>query len=78
MGLKISFGVDYEVEVPVSGAGGGCWGEDEGVAEGDMLKHGIDDLCGGGEPRSCTHADRDSAPYIGIVGGAVLEGEEFA
>ncbi len=76
MGLQISFGVDYEV--PVSGAGGGCWAEDEGVAEGDMSQHGIDDLCGGGEPGLCAHADRDTAAHIGIEGGAIPEGEEFA
>jgi len=65
-------------EVSVSGAGGGCGGAGAGVAAGDIAKPGDVDLCWGNQSRSCAHADWDSAAFVGIEGGAVSEGEEFA
>ena len=76
MGLQVPLGVDHEV--PVSGVGGRCRRANAGTPQGDSAKSGDDDLCWGDQPRPRAHADLDTAPHIGVQGGAVSEGEEFA
>ena len=49
-----------------------------GVAEGDCAEQGDANLCGVGEPGSCAHADRDTAADLGVTGGTIFEGQEFA
>ena len=65
-------------EVPLSGIGWRCRGADAGVASGDIAKSGDDDLRRSDQPGPCAHADRDTAACIGVEGGAIFEGKEFA
>jgi len=76
MGLQISLGMDNEV--PLSGTGRGRWSESERIAEGDIPRHGADDLCGVDQPRSRAYANWYLTADLGIEGGAVSEGEKFA
>ena len=68
--------MDYEISL--SGAGRRCWGASAGVVARDQPESGDDDLCGSDQPGSCAYADRDTAVPIGIEGGAIFEGQEFA
>jgi hypothetical protein len=65
-------------EVPVSGAGRGGRGALPGVAARDSAQQGDAYLCGVDQSGPCAYANSDSAVFIGIAGGAIHEGEEFA
>lgn len=75
MGLQISFGMDDEVSI--RGVGGGYRAAGEGALARDSAQYGVDDSCGGDQPKSCAPIDIDTAEYIGIACGDVLEGQEF-
>ena len=75
MGLQISFGVDNEVPLP--GAGRGRWPAGERIAEGDIPKHGDDNLCGVDQSRPRTHADWNTAKRLGVEGSAISEREKL-
>ena len=76
MGLQISSGMDHEV--PLSGFGWRCRASSTRIVERDSAEHGDDDLRRSDQSRSYTHADRNTAEYIGIESRAVSEGKEFA
>jgi hypothetical protein len=71
MGLKIPFGMDYEVSVP--GVGRRYRAAGEGASSGDSAESGDADLCWGDQSGSCAFADWDSAEYIGIEGSTASE-----
>ena len=76
MGSKIPFGMDDEIQIP--GTWRGSRDSLSRIVEGDSEEQGDDDLCGVDQPRPCAYADKYTAAVIGIEGGAVFEGEEFA
>lgn len=55
-----------------------CRGALPGVIARDCANKGDGDLRGVDQPGSCPYADRDSATVVGIEGGTVFQGQEFA
>src|ERR1017187_2176358 len=76
MGLQIPSGMDYEVSV--RGAGRGCRAAGEGALTRDRAESGDDDLRRGDQSGSRAFADLDTAECVGVAGGTVSEGQEFA
>src|ERR1017187_10971186 len=69
-------GMDYEVSV--RGAGRGCRAAGEGALTRDRAESGDDDLRRGDQSGSRAFADLDTAECVGVAGGTVSEGQEFA
>ena len=76
MGLQIPRSLGDEVSL--SDIGRRCWFALPGIASRDSEKQGDDHLCRLNKPRSCAHADWNSAKSVSIKGSAVSQGEEFA
>jgi hypothetical protein len=76
LGLQIPSGVDDEIPIP-----GTRWrsrAKVPGVVKGNSNQQRNADLCGVDQSRSRAYADWDSATALGIKGGAVSKGKEFA
>ena len=76
LGLQIPSGVDDEVSIP-----GTRWrsrAKVPGVTKGNSNQQRNADLCGVDQSRSRAYADWDSATALGIKGGAISKGKEFA
>jgi len=76
MGLQIPRSLGDEVSL--SDIGRRCWFALPGIASRDSEKQGDDHLCRLNKPRSCAHADWNSAQSVSIKGGPVSQREGFA
>ena len=76
MGLQVSYCVDYEISVFCSERR--RWGAVSGIATRDCAEPGDDDPRRGDQSGSRAYACVDTSQFVGVEGGAVAEGEEFA
>src|SRR5208337_4148932 len=75
LGLQVSYRVDNKV--PISCAGRGCRATGAGVAAGNRAGARDDHLRWSDQSRPRAYADRDTAASVGVLGGAVSEGQEL-
>ena len=76
LGLQVSHRVDHKVSISCAGRRRRAAGA--GVAAGDRAGARDDHLRWVDQSRPRAYADRDTAASIGVSGGAVPQGEEFA